>query len=90
MDHTKIADLIHNVYISYGVYEETFQKINYHYELTNSLKDRQSDEDKIELKFESFDESYLRNYQEFWLDKSDKLILKYRKLYYEVDSEDFK
>ena len=86
MEFNKIADLIIANYLCHDKYEDTLTTINYHSALICKPKDFVVEP----LNFESFDEQYLIDLQKYWKDKEEALSVKYRKIIYEVDSDDYK
>lgn len=86
MDFNKIADLINIVYYSYDSYEEISLIINYH----SSLIKKPENLIVEPINFESFDEQYLTDLAEYWLNKEESLAVKYEKIIRQVDSDDCK
>jgi hypothetical protein len=106
MNYNKVADLIDTVHICYRSYEEAVNQINFHYHITSgdrsykrkSFYDKGKvavvePKDKVikkELNFENFEEDYLEKLADYWTDEKNKAIKSNMRLYYDVDSDDYK
>lgn len=89
MNFNTVAQLIDRVNRAYATYNDTCRTINMHYHLSHS-----TNKDIIasieQLDFTSFDEDELRKQSKHYHDLSDSLIKKHRRLYYDVDTDDYK
>jgi hypothetical protein len=91
MDYNKIAAWIQDVGFMYDEYEDTVRTLNMHHGLMyNTPHDAPDFLEIEECNFESFDEAYLKELAVYWREKSENLKKKYSKIYYNVDTDDYK
>jgi hypothetical protein len=87
----RIAELIQDVGFSYDRYDDTVRTLNYHYALLHDTNVNAPPFIELEnCNFESFEEKYLKGLIEFWSNKVEELQKKHSRLYFNVDSDDYK
>jgi len=87
----KIAELIQDVGFAYDQYEDTVRTLNMHHGLVYDTPYNAPDFLEIEpCNFESFEETHLKELTLYWQKRSEDLKKKHSKLYYNVDTDDYK
>jgi hypothetical protein len=86
MDYNKIANLIVQLNNTFMNYTDVIDTLNFH----SSLINKKLNLPKEKLNISLFEEDYLNNLIKYYVIEAENLIEKYKDVYYDVDSDDYK